>query len=182
VLIQLVVNEHMLLDTAFRNDLLNWLTGRDGVHGVYLIVEIQKRNKQLKDIKLLSALLAFIDILRLNSVEVLVGYTNTEAFLLSIADVTAVTLGSYETTRIFDIRSFEAEKRSATSPTREFIHRVFCTGSIRTMSTLLITLTEGQAIILTRRHIRRKCSNPRFSGTFRGPNCTNIISWFLDNS
>lgn len=116
VVLQLVANQHMLLDTVFRNDLLNWLTGREGIHGVYLIVEVPKRTKQLKDIKLLCALLTFIDILRSNSLEVLVGYTNTEAFLLAIADVTAVTLGSYETMRIFDIRSFEPARGSVKSP------------------------------------------------------------------
>lgn len=116
VLLQLVANQHMFSDTPFRNELLNWITGLQGVAGVYLIAEIQGRNKQLKDIGTLRSILTFVDVLRGNSLEVFMGYTNTEALLLSIADVSAITLGSYETQRIFDIRNFEETKSTPKRP------------------------------------------------------------------
>ena len=75
------------------------------------------------------------------------GYTNTEAFLLSIADVTAVSLGSYETTRIFDIRSFEAGKRSATSPNaRIYTSRLLHWIDQNYVDNLLIIPMEDRAI------------------------------------
>jgi hypothetical protein len=122
VLLQLVLTSYMLLDETFRTDILNWVTGRQGIHGVYLILEVEKRGKQLKDIKLLGSLLSLVDAFRANEMEVVCGYTNTEAILLALADANGVTLGSYENTRMFNIRNFEETDKPQGAPNP----RIYC--------------------------------------------------------
>lgn len=109
-LLQLIITASQAKDSQFTKDLLNWVTGIQKVSGVYLIVEPEVRAKQTKDIDLLTAILSLVDVLRQNDMEVVLGYLNTEALLMSIADPTAVTMGAYENTRIFNRRNFEESK------------------------------------------------------------------------
>lgn len=110
LLLQLILNDSMLKDNAFRNNILNWATGIDEIKGVYLIPQLVRRKKQVDDIDYLLGLLEFIRHLRINKMEVVVGYLNTEAILLLVADPTAVTIGSYENLRMFDLRAFEGQE------------------------------------------------------------------------
>ncbi|HEX8524540.1 MAG TPA: hypothetical protein VF669_19955 [Tepidisphaeraceae bacterium] len=112
VLLQLILNDLMLKDKEYRDDLLNWVTGITDLAGVYLIVSPSKRNKQLKDMELLYAALQFIWGLSSNAMEVVVGYTNTEALLYSLASPKAVTIGCYENMRMFNIRTFQEDDDS----------------------------------------------------------------------
>ena len=117
VILQLVLNENMLKDDEYAADLLNWITGIEGVDGIYLIVGSSPRNKQISDSDLLYSMLVFIDALVQNNLKTILGYLNTESVLLSIAGPTIVTIGIYENTRMFDIRNFEEkESRSQQGP------------------------------------------------------------------
>jgi hypothetical protein len=112
ILLQLVLNEGMIKDESFRDEVLNWVTGYGDIAGVYLIVDSGRTSKQIKDADLLYAMLHFIRRLRENDLEVVVGYNNTEAVLLTIADATALTVGAFETTRVFNIRTFGVKQKS----------------------------------------------------------------------
>lgn len=126
ILLQLVLNDDMIKDEEYSSDILNWVTGITEIDGVYLIVERSLTPKQVKDIDYLYSLLRFVDILRLNNLDVVIGYVNIEAILLSLADPSIVTIGSYENTRMFNIRAFEAsDDREITGPTpRLYISRL----------------------------------------------------------
>lgn len=118
VVLQMVITEHMLKDEVYFNNLLNWVTGISEISGVYLIIDHGNRAKQVKDLDLLIAILKFIDFLKLNEMRVILGYLNTEAFLLSIASPDIVTIGSYEGTRMFNIKYFqESEQKPMRGPT-----------------------------------------------------------------
>jgi hypothetical protein len=119
VLLQLILNEDMIKDKEYSVDLLNWITGMDRINGVYLIVARQARSKQIKDFQFLLAYLEFVYSLYENGLDVVLGYLNTEAVLLSIAHPHIVTMGSYETNRIFNIekfRSLEPEEQRGPNP------------------------------------------------------------------
>jgi hypothetical protein len=106
-LLQLVLTENMLTDDEYSADLLNWLTGRAGIAGVYLISEAVGTSKQVKSADVLYKLMKFAAALRQNEMFVVLGYLNTEALVLTLADPSIVTMGIYENTRSFRIRTFE---------------------------------------------------------------------------
>jgi hypothetical protein len=112
VVLQLILNDLMLKNPEYRSEILNWVTGIPGLAGVYLIISASNRRKQLKDPELLEAALRFIAALDRNAIDVFVGYTNTEALLLSIAGPRAVTVGCYENMRMFNIRTFQDDEDS----------------------------------------------------------------------
>ena len=116
VLLQLVVNRDMIKDRAYSDYLLNWITGLDTIEGVYLILETNTHTKQIADADLLYSYLVFIDHLVENRLEVVLGYLNTESFLLSVARPKIVTMGVYERTRIFDIANFEKSEKTKGGP------------------------------------------------------------------
>jgi len=107
VILQLVLNDNMLKDEEYSADILNWATGFDGIRGIYIIAETSSLSKQVKDSDFLYNLLRFIARLRLNNLTVIVGYLNTESIVLSLADPQIVTIGAYENTRAFHIRTFQ---------------------------------------------------------------------------
>ncbi len=112
VLLQIVLNDGMIKDQEFSADLLNWITGIPTIDGVYLIADISPRTKQLRDIDFLYSYLRFIQALSLNDLYILLGYQNTEAALLTLASPNAVSIGSYENLRMFNIRNFEEDDNS----------------------------------------------------------------------
>ena len=109
--VQLVLNDDMIKDPSYSASLLDWITAKSEISGVYLITELVRNSKQIKDIDFLYALLHFIFKLAvLNNMEVIAGYLNVESILLSIASPTVITMGSYENTRMFSIKNFEEEE------------------------------------------------------------------------
>lgn len=107
IVLQLVLNDDMIKDEEYSSDLLNWITGFDEIAGVYLIIEVSSRSKQIKDIDFLFSYLKFINALSINNIKVILGYLNCESILLSIANPDIITIGSYENTRRFNISAFE---------------------------------------------------------------------------
>ncbi|NJO68044.1 MAG: hypothetical protein HC830_01110 [Bacteroidetes bacterium] len=117
VLLSVIVKPIMLTDEDKRNEILNWITGHQDIDGVYLIFENNFSSKQIKDFDYLLNALRFISILKMNLMEVHLGYTNTEALLYSIAMPDSVTVGSYENLRSFGIKRFQdLEKSPMRSP------------------------------------------------------------------
>lgn len=111
VLLQLILNDTMIKDVEYSADLLNWITGIDEIAGVYLIIQISPRRKQIDDIDFLLGYLKFIDALVQNKLDVVLGYLNTEAILLSVANPTIVTVGVYENTRMFNVHNYEIKDK-----------------------------------------------------------------------
>ena len=107
VILQLILNDNMIKNEEYASEILNWITGIQRINGVYLIIDINPRSKQIKDIDFLFLYLKFIRALRNNDLYVLLGYQNIESTLLSLADPNGITIGSYENLRMFNIRNFE---------------------------------------------------------------------------
>ncbi len=117
VLLGLILNDNMIKDREYSTDILNWITGIKGINGIYLITEAFRQTKQIKDIDYLFSLLNFVHILNQNERDVMLGYLNVEALLLSIANPKIITIGAYENTRIFNIRGFSTiEKKWQPGP------------------------------------------------------------------
>ncbi len=106
VLLSVIVKQIMLNDEVQRNEVLNWITSHQHIDGVYLIFENNFPSKQIKDFDYLLNALNFIKVLKSNSLEVHLGYTNTEALLYSVAMPDSITIGSYENLRSFNISRF----------------------------------------------------------------------------
>lgn len=110
-LLTVVVKQSILTTVELRDELLNWMTGIQGVAGFYLIFDNNFHSKQIKDFDYLRNALFFIHVLKMNAFEVHVGYTNTEGLLFSAAMPDSVSIGSYENLRNFRISRFEIPDR-----------------------------------------------------------------------
>lgn len=106
-ILQLVLNSQMIKDPDYSNYLLDWVTGLDEITGVYLIVESPSKSSQIDDPDYLLSLLIFIDALSQNKLITILGYLNTEAVLLSLANPSIITIGSHGNLRKFDHSKFE---------------------------------------------------------------------------
>lgn len=106
-LLTVVVKQSILTTVELRDELLNWMTGIQGIAGFYLIFDNDFHTKQIKDFDYLRNALFFIHVLKMNSFEVHIGYTNTEGLLFSAAMPDSVSIGAYENLRNFRISRFE---------------------------------------------------------------------------
>lgn len=104
-----IIKSIMLSDEEKLNEALNWITGQN-VDGVYLIFEDNTTGKQIKDFDFLLNAIKFIQILKMNGMEVHLGYCYTEAILYSIAMPDSVSIGSYENLRSFGIKRFKDQE------------------------------------------------------------------------
>lgn len=105
-LLTTIAKSSQLADQDQRNFLLNWVTGIQGIDGVYLIFEHNSSDKQIKDPIFLANCLDFIRSLKDNDLIVHVGYTNTEGMLFSLAGPDSISMGVYENLRRFDCKRF----------------------------------------------------------------------------
>jgi hypothetical protein len=106
ILLTLIVSQSQIINDDYRNDLLNWLTGIQGINGVYLIFKNNFQTKLIKDSNYLFKVLVFIDALKRNDFLVHIGYTDIEAILYSIANPDSVSMGSYDNLRRFGVKRF----------------------------------------------------------------------------
>ena len=93
-----------------RDELLSWATGYQEVTGVYLMFDNNFHSKQIKDAGYLAGALRFVRALRLNDLEVHLGYCGLEGLLLSVADPTSASVGSYENLRSFGTLRLETRE------------------------------------------------------------------------
>ncbi|MGL5583533.1 MAG: hypothetical protein ACRDCE_21610 [Cetobacterium sp.] len=116
VLLTLVVSDAQIRFEEIRNELLNWVTGIRGIDGVYLIFQSSRKSKQIKIKDILLNELNFIKKLKENDLEVIIGYTNTEALLYSLSMPDGLTMGSYENLRKFTEDRFIDNSNVARAP------------------------------------------------------------------
>lgn len=94
-----------------RDEILSWATSFEQIDGLYLIFDNDFYTKQIKDAGYLAGQLRFIKAVRDTGLEVHVGYSGLEGLLLSIADPTSVSMGSYENLRSFGTLRLETRER-----------------------------------------------------------------------
>lgn len=117
ILLTLIIKREQILDEEHRNLVLNWVTGIQEISGVHIIFEYMSQTKQIKDAIYLFKVMTFINDLKLNGLEVHIGYSNTEGILFSIANPDSISMGSYENLRRFGIKRFiTTEKKKQNSP------------------------------------------------------------------
>lgn len=126
VYLQLILTDQMVKDEEYRADILNWITSYTELDGIYLIYHVHNRQKQITDIDFLIGILQFVGALKHAGLSVVVGYTNTESVLLLSVGPDALTVGSYENLRMFNLRSFEepAESRMRGPTPRVYVPRL----------------------------------------------------------
>jgi hypothetical protein len=101
ILLSIIVKDSQLELGELRDNLLNYLTSYQEIEGVFLIPYYKSTSKRIKNIDYLYNLMTFIDILKANDLKVHLAYTDIEAYILSLANIDSVTLGSYENLRNF---------------------------------------------------------------------------------
>jgi hypothetical protein len=168
ILLQLLVNDLMLKDREYSSDLLNWITGLDGIEGVYLIVENSGSYKQIKDADLLYRHMSFIHSLRQNELVVVLGYLNTEAILLSLADPTIVATGAYENTRAFRISTFQ-EKRPQHGPSPRLYMSACLQWVERSYHNAIIRRTPGGLSLFDNNQYHALMFEPSYKWHFNKP-------------
>lgn len=114
-----IINKTKLLDNEARDSILDWLTGLSEIDGVYLLFDIKRTSKQIKEADVLAEALFFIHVLKISRKKVIIGYSNSEGMLFSIANPDAITCGSYENLRNFSMtvkRFDEPDKKQQHGP------------------------------------------------------------------
>lgn len=169
ILLQLVLNGSMLADKEFANEVLNWVTGMPEISGLYLIVEVEPRQKQLKDPDFLLRMLRFVDILRSNELDVVLGYLNGEALVLSLADPSIVTIGSYEKTRMFRVKNFQEQELQKGGPhARLYISQLLQWIEHPYIGAIKVGL-PNQSVLFDKNKYQAEMFNPTFKWHFTKP-------------
>lgn len=114
--LSLPVTTAMTKDEAYRLELLNWISSYPQAAGVYLLNDLGEITKQISDYTKLKAHMDFIKALKEGSLEVIVGYCNTEVILISLMEPNAVAIGAYENTRTFSIDKFLDDETDRRGP------------------------------------------------------------------
>lgn len=118
VFLTLILKDNYLFDKEIREEILSFATSFQAIDGIYIIPEHVETYKRVRDEKYLFELMKFIDKLRENELLVHLGYTDIEGFILSLSDITSISIGAYENTRCFSIEKFKSNvgKRQGPNP------------------------------------------------------------------
>ncbi len=126
ILQTLPVTEHMLADLKFRDRLLNWITKFPILDGIYLLVNFEGDDKQIKKSDSLFNLMSFIRKCKDANLSVISGYNNTESVCLSLIEDVDLTIGTFENTRKFsDIRFVENDEDQRGPKARVYMPGLF---------------------------------------------------------
>ena len=106
VSLTLPLTSHMIEDVSYRTAILNWVTKFSEISGLYIIVECERNTKQIASESFLDAMLLMLTEIKRAALDLVIGYTNTEALLYSLTGDVDVTFGAYENTRMFSIDKF----------------------------------------------------------------------------
>jgi hypothetical protein len=116
IFLTLPLTSHMLESQKYRTGLLNWVTSFPEITGVYLFAANDRETKQPDSTAFLSAYLNFLRELRVVGLDLIVGYANTESLLFCLIDKIAITMGSFENTRIFSVDKFVSRDEDRRGP------------------------------------------------------------------
>ena len=102
----LPLTSHMVSNEIYRTNILNWITQHPEISGCYLIVDHQRKKKQVDDDSFLKNYLSFCKELLEAELELVIGYQNTESLLFTLLGDITLTMGSFENTRMFSLDKF----------------------------------------------------------------------------
>ena len=102
ILLTIVFNDEMAKNSELFSSMLATITNNEKINGIYLIPQNNRTFKRISDINFLIKIMEFIHILRENDLEVIVGYSDIESLLYTVAGANAVTIGVYENLRKYD--------------------------------------------------------------------------------
>lgn len=120
----LPLTSHMVMSDEFRKKILNWVTSYSQIDGIYLFCQYERNTKQITDSLFLINFIEIIKILQDADLEVIVGYTHTEALLYSCLPKIGITIGAFENTRMFSIDKFIVTDEERRGPKA----RIYLTG------------------------------------------------------
>lgn len=106
VFLTLPLTRGMIMDDAYRTQILNWVTSYPRVNGVYILVSDGREAKQIQDFEYLKKYLVAVKELSDAGLVVTVGHSNTEGLLFTLIEGCEVTFGAYENTRMFSVDKF----------------------------------------------------------------------------
>jgi hypothetical protein len=125
VYLTLPLTAHMIINKAFRTQILNWATSFPEITGVYVIASpYDESTKQIQSHEFLLSYMEFLYQLRQADLEVLIGYCNAEAILYLMIEGCDITFGTFENTRMFSIDKFVISEEERRGPKA----RIFSTG------------------------------------------------------
>lgn len=104
--LSIAVTGPMVKDAGFRTKLLSWITSYPSLHEICLTYVVPRDTKQLRDAELLVACHRLGLELQAIGLDLTWSHQNTEAILSCAQGAVAVTMGSFENTRIFSTDKF----------------------------------------------------------------------------
>lgn len=104
--LNLALTPAMIEDKGFRQKLLNWVTSYPEVDELYLIYSYPRDTKQILDAKFLLACLSFSREIQDTGLRLTLGYLNSESLIFSLLGDVALTVGTFENTRMFSLDKF----------------------------------------------------------------------------
>lgn len=116
VLATMIFDDEMAKDENLFNSFLATITGNDIISGIYLLPQNNRTFKRISDINFLTKIMEFIHILRENDLEVIIGYSDIESILYTVAGATAVPIGVYENLRKYDGLKFSNNDYNGRGP------------------------------------------------------------------
>lgn len=116
VLATIIFNDEMAKDDNLFNSVLSTITECDTITGIYLLPQNNRTFKRISDINFLTKIMDFIHILRENDLEVIIGYSDIESILYTVAGATAVSIGVYENLRKYDGLKFSNNDYNGRGP------------------------------------------------------------------
>ena len=116
VLATMIFDDEMAKDENLFNSFLATITGNDIISGIYLLPQNNRTFKRISDINFLTKIMEFIHILRENDLEVIIGYSDIESILYTVAGATAVPIGIYENLRKYDGLKFSNNDYNGRGP------------------------------------------------------------------
>lgn len=116
VIFTIIFNDEMAKNSDLFNSMLATVTNNEIIKGIYLIPQNARTFKRISDINFLIKIMEFIHILRKNDLEVIVGYSDIESLLYTVAGATAIPIGVYENLRKYDGLKFSNNDYNGRGP------------------------------------------------------------------
>lgn len=116
VILTIIFNDEMAKNSDLFNSMLATITNNEIISGIYLIPQNNRTFKRISDINFLIKIMEFIHILRDNDLEVIIGYSDIESILYTVAGATAIPIGIYENLRKYDGLKFSNSDYNGRGP------------------------------------------------------------------
>lgn len=116
ILLTIIFDDEMAKNDTLFNSYLSQITDNNNIDGVYLIPQNARTYKRISDINYLVKIMTFIHSLKNNDMDVIVGYSDIETILYTVAGANGISLGIYENLRNYDGKKFKNEEYNGRGP------------------------------------------------------------------